>query len=1026
MHVRKKFSAWMARTLVQAGMIGTGWMLAGWADGPGGEKPMAAMRALTDPVFLHSPAAWVDSVMATLTPEQRIAQMIMVAAYSNQNPDNEAMVMKLIRENGIGGVVFFQGTPYRQAVLTNRYQAASRVPLLVAMDAEWGPAMRLDSTVRYPRQMMLGAIEDDRMLFDMGGQVAEQLKRLGVHINFAPVVDVNVNPRNPVINSRSFGDNRDNVTRKALFYMIGMENKGILTVAKHFPGHGDTQTDSHEDMPVILQSRQRLDSIELYPYREMIAKGVSGILASHLELPAIEPRKKIPASLSPRVLDTLLRNELGFKGLIFTDAMNMKGITNFFKPVEAGELAVLAGNDVLVMPGEVPDLIERVTRLIKRGKISQEDIDLHCRRILAAKYYAGLHAYRPVDLNHLYSDLNKPEYRQLQRKLFGSALTVLQNHNNLVPLRHLDTLRTASLIFSRNNDSIFAQDLALYMPVKNYLVGRGGNAGDSLLQELKKHNLIIAGIQTDDFRANLQYGISDATIRFLDTLATLRPVVLVVFGNPYLLDRFRDPGRFASVILAYENAPEAQELASMLVFGATGASGHIPVTAGLWKSNQSGIPVEAVGRLQFALPADAMMNEDTLNGISAVIADAIDKQALPGCEILVARKGKVVYYKAFGSQKYAYSRPVHRTDLYDLASVTKIVGTTTATMKLVDEGRLDITCPLSQYLPYLAATNKKDMVIRDVLVHQAGLVEFIQFYYSCLEPVFRGQSLISTKQTDINSIMIGRGAYMNRYTRYKAAIVSDHWSPQFPLKVADNMYFVKSWTDTVFNGIAASPLRKKQYVYSDLGLMLIKQAIDTITRQPFQQYLDDTYYKKLGAGTLCFNPLERFPREVIAPTEDDHLFRKQQLQGYVHDPRAAMLGGIAGHAGLFANAMDLAKVLQMWLNRGEYGGDRFVEPATVDLFTKRQEGYAVNRRGLGWDKPDPDPAKPQPVCKGPSLLSYGHTGFTGNMIWVDPAYDLIYIFLSNRVYPDAENTRITEMSVRTRVQQLVYNAMTDR
>jgi CubicO group peptidase (beta-lactamase class C family) len=638
----------------------------------------------------------------------------------------------------------------------------------------------------------------------------------------------------------------------------------------------------------------------------------------------------------------------------------------------------------------------------------------------------GLNKYRPIDLSNLSRDLNKSQYRQLQRNLFGSALTVLQNHNNLIPLKHLDTLKTASIVFSRNNDTLFQQDAGLYMPISSFNIGANQTPSDSLLYKLKEYNLIIASVQTDDFRAYQQYGISDETIRFLDTLSTVRPVILVLFGNPYLLNRFKNNGNFSAIVLAYENAPEAQEMASMLIFGAKGANGRIPVSAGLWKSNQSGIPVAGIGRLQFALPLDANMDEDTLATISTIIADAIDKQAMPGCEILVARNGKVVYYKAFGNQKYAYSKPVSRTDLYDLASVTKLLGTTTAVMKLVDDGRLDLGRTISTYLPYLANTNKKDMIMRDVLVHQAGLVEFIQFYYSCLEPVFKGQTLLSNKQNNYNSIMVGNGLYMNRYTRYKAGIVSDHYSVKYPLKVADDMYMVKSWVDTVFNGIAASPLRKKQFVYSDLGFMLLKQVVDTVTHQSYTSFLESTFYNKLGAGSLVFNPLERFPRSMMAPTEDDHLFRKQQLQGYVHDPRAAMLGGIAGHAGLFADAMDVAKVLQMWLNKGEYAGERFIQPATVELFTSRQEGYEFNRRGLGWDKPDPDTSKPQPVCIGPSLLSYGHTGFTGNMVWVDPAYNLIYIFLSNRVYPDAENTRLAQMSVRTRVQQRVYNAMKDR
>jgi beta-glucosidase-like glycosyl hydrolase len=349
----------------------------------------------TDPVFLSTPDVWVDSVLNTMTPEQRVAQMIMIAAYSNNNPVNEKEVEKLVRENGVGGLVFFQGSPGRQARLTNLYQSVSKIPLLIAMDAEWGLAMRLDSSIRYPKQMMLGGIQDDRMIFDMGNQIAEQLKRLGVHINFAPVIDINNNSSNPVIDSRSFGEDRNNVTRKALFYMIGLENKGILAVAKHFPGHGDTDKDSHDELPVIKYDKNRLDSLELFPYKELIFNGLSGVMTAHLQIPMLEMRMNMPASLSKIITDSILRKELQFKGLIFTDAMNMKAISGLYKPEESAELAIKAGNDILLMPDDVPGVIDQIVKLIKKGDIRQEDIDSHCRRILAAKYFAGLNHYLP-------------------------------------------------------------------------------------------------------------------------------------------------------------------------------------------------------------------------------------------------------------------------------------------------------------------------------------------------------------------------------------------------------------------------------------------------------------------------------------------------------------------------------------------------------------------------------------------------------------------------------------------------------
>jgi beta-N-acetylhexosaminidase len=990
-------------------------------------RDIKSKDAKTDPVFLHSSPEWVDSVLNSMTTEQRIAQMIMIAAYSNNNPENEMEVVKLVRDYGVGGLVFFQGSPARQAQLTNYYQSVAKTRLLIAMDAEWGPSMRLDSTIRYPRQMMLGAIKDDRLIFDMGSQIAEQLKRIGVHINFAPVIDINNNPNNPVINSRSFGEDRSNVTRKALFYMIAMENKGILSVAKHFPGHGDTDMDSHEDLPVIKYSRKRLDSLELFPYKELIYNALSGIMTAHLQIPAIDSRKRMPSSLSELIIDSLLRHEMGFKGLIFTDALNMKGIVNYYKPVEAAERAVLAGNDFLVMPGDVPEVIEHISKMIKRGKIGQEEIDSRCRRILAAKYFAGLNRYQPVRLENLQKDLNKPEYLVLQRRLVLSALTVLRN-NNLLPLRHLDTLRLASVVFSHEKDTVFQQALGLYMPMKYFWVrGDGLDNMDSIFTELKKYNMIIASVHSNNIRSTQQYGISDCTIDLVDSLAATHELLLDLFANPYILNRFRNLNKFRALMVSYENGSFVQELSAQLIFGAESAGGTLPVTAGIWKSMTSGLPVTGIGRLQFNIPFAAGMCEDTLLRINTIISEAISRQAMPGCQVLVARKGMVILNKAFGNPVYGSVKPVASTDLYDLASVTKVVATTQALMRLTDDGCLNISQKMSAYLPYLEKTNKKDLVIQDVLLHQSGLIPFIQFYFSTMEPVFKTQMLISPKITETNPIRIGTGQFLNRYTSFRSNIISDKFCDRFPLKVADNMYITRSWVDTVYNGIASSPLNeKKEYVYSDLGFILFKQLIDSITRVPFDRYLDSVFYRKLGAGRLCFNPLNRFTRDEIAPTEDDQLFRKQLIHGYVHDPRAAMLGGISGHAGLFGNALDLAKVLQMMLNHGEYAEERFLQPETIDLFTKKPLGNNGSRRGLGFDKPEPDKSKPQPTCTGASPASYGHTGFTGNMIWVDPEYDLIYVFLSNRVYPDAENVRLAEMNVRTNIQQVIYNSIIDR
>ncbi len=981
-----------------------------------------------DPEFLKASSAWVDSVLDTLTLEQRIGQLIMIAAYSSNNLRNEKEVTKLVRDYNVGGLVFFQGTPYVQAVMTNYYQSLATTPLLIGMDAECGLAMRLDSTIRYPSQMMLGAIEDDRLIFDMGGQIARQLKRLGVHINFAPVVDINNNPLNPVINSRSFGEDVMTVSRKSLFYMIGLENAGILSVAKHFPGHGDTNEDSHQELPEISQTRSRLDSMELFPFRELIYNGLSGIMTAHLHVPALDPRETVPASLSELVVDTLLRKEMGFKGLIFTDALGMKGITNNFKPVEAAERALLAGNDVLLMPEDVPGVIENLAKMIEHGKINRDIIDSKCRKVLAAKYWAGLNHYKPVNLNNLNADLNKPEYVMLQRKLTELSITMLQNRNFLLPLKRLDTLRVASVTFGETRDTAFQKTLELYMPVRSfYIRGDGYDNTDSIFKELSHYNLIIASVHSNSTSPVRQFGISDCILELVDSLSAGNNVVLDLFTSPYLLGRFKKLSRVRSLLVSYENTPLVQNLSAQAVFGAINTGGTLPVSSYNWKAVKSGLKMESTGRLKFSIPYEVNMSEDTLRKIDEIVKKAIDLQAFPGCQIVVARKGVVIWDKTYGNQVYKGTRPVLPDDLYDLASVTKAAATTQAIMHLVDEGCVDINQKLSAYLPYLEKTNKKNLVIKDILLHQAGLQPFIQFWFSAEEPVFKHHVLISPALSDANPLKIGTNQYLNRYTRYKGNIISTTGSRQFPYKVADNMYISRSWPDTMYNGIAASRLlARKEYVYSDLGFIMIRQMVDSITRVPFDYFLDSVFYKRLGAGSLCFNPLNRYSRDRIAPTEDDQLFRKQLIRGYVHDPRAAMFGGISGHAGLFGDALDLAKLFQMMLNKGEYAGERYIKEHTVELFTKGHQGVAGNRRGLGFDRPEPDKSKPGPTCAAASSLSYGHTGFTGTMVWVDPAYDLVFIFLSNRVYPDANNNRIVDMNVRTDIQQVVYNSITDK
>jgi beta-N-acetylhexosaminidase len=982
-------------------------------------------KSRTDPMFLDSPQAWVDSVMTSLSLEEKIAQLFMVAAYSNSDKNHEDEIEKTVRDYNVGGLIFFQGTPSRQALLTNQYQKQAKTPMLIAMDAEWGLAMRLDSTIRYPRQMMLGSIQNEKLIYDMGCQIAWQLKRLGVHINFAPVADINSNPYNPVISSRSFGEDRANVTRKSLLYMLGMQDNGILAVAKHFPGHGDTEVDSHLELPVIKYDRNRLDSIELFPFKELIFSGLSGIMTGHLNIPYLNSFENKPSSLSGYIVDTLLKREMGFKGLIFTDAMNMKGITNNFTPDTAVIDAFLAGNDIILMPDNIHDAIKAIKRELDSGTIQKEEIENRCRKILTAKYWSGLNEYTPIDLTGLYDDLNQPRYELLVRELIESSLTVAANSNGIIPLQRLDTLRIGSIAMGNASGSDFQQALRMYTRVDtfHYKIDESVN-DDSIYSFAKHYNLLIISVHTDDIRASRNFGISNHIIEIIDSLCENNTVILDLFASPYVLMRCRNTDKFAGLLLSYENIREVQQLSAQLLFGAIPGHASLPVNISEKFPEGSGIATRSLDRLKYSIPLECNINPKIQYRIDSIVRDAIKLEVMPGCQVLIAKDGIVFFQKAYGGPAYKSDRNVTTENLYDLASVTKATATVPAIMKLYEEGQIDLEKPLSKYFQVLDKTNKDDITTRNILLHKAGLVSWIPFYLSTLESVFPSQSLYSNYMSPLYPYKISTSQFLNRYTKFKKGYFTTEPDSGHPNQVASGIYASNAIQDTILAVINNSDIDKRpQYKYSDLGFILLYRAIESLTKSKFDEYLNRSFYNRLGASGICFNPMQYYAPDQIMPTEDDPVFRKQVIRGTVHDPAAAMMGGISGHAGLFSNANDLAKVMQMLLNQGSYGGEKYFEPATVELFTSKQDGEKDNRRGLGFDRPESDPSKTSPACPSASDESYGHTGFTGTLVWVDPKFQLVYIFLSNRIYPDAGNNKLVEMNIRTKIQQEIYNCM---
>ncbi|MGF1585378.1 MAG: glycoside hydrolase family 3 N-terminal domain-containing protein [Bacteroidales bacterium] len=978
------------------------------------------------PPFAGVATAWADSVLRSLTPDERIAQLIMVSAYSESRYARDAELTELIKNYNIGGICFMRGGPVRQAIMTNRYQSAAKTPIMIAMDAEWGLGMRLDSTISFPQHLTLGAVRNNDLIYEMSADIARQMKRLGAQINFAPVLDVNVNPLNPVIGNRSFGEDKWNVSEKALFYMRGMQDNGVLAVGKHFPGHGDTDQDSHYTLPVIRHDRERFDTLELVPFVNLIDKGIGGIMTAHLHIPSIDSTAGLAASLSRDAVEGLLRDELGFQGLIFSDGLNMKGVSDHFPSGALEVQALLAGNDVLVFPADVPRAVSSIRKAIDDGVLDQASIDERCRKVLIAKYWMGLKNPSKVNINNLHRDLNSPQSELIRRKLTAESLTLLENRGNLIPLRSLDTLTIASVSIGEARKYAFQESLENYAPVKHINISKNSTLEqfNQVMKELERFNLVIVGIHDADSRRSRQYGVSPQASYFIRRLAARNNVVLTVFTSPYSLAFFDELTNVKSVLMAYEDNNIAQDYAAQLIFGAIPATGLLPVNSTARYVINNGSETSTLARLRYSIPEDAGLDSGKLMEIDDIIYNAINEKATPGAQVLVARKGVVVYHKAYGHHTYRHANPVKTGDLYDIASVTKIAASVPALMKLIEEEKLDLTKTLGYYLPDLEGTNKADLLIMDVLTHQARLQPWIPFYYDTFESLVPDEELYSKRVSAHYPYMLASNMYMNRHYRFADSLFSDQAEGDFTIRVANRMFMNKSYRESIYRRINESSLRpRRQYLYSDLGYYYIKSIIEGIGSEPLDVFLEKNLYKTLGANRITYLPLEKYRPDEIVPTENDVIFRRQLVHGHVHDAGTAMIGGVGGHAGLFSNANDLAKLMQLFLQNGEYGGINYFQAETVRKFTSAPEGNNGNRRGIGFDRPEKKPTENGPTALSASQESYGHSGFTGTIAWVDPRDEIVYIFLSNRVHPDQFQNKLLQMNVRSKIQQVIYDSI---
>lgn len=935
-------------------------------------------------------AEWVEKIYKEMTTEEKVGQLFMVMAFSNANSEETKAFKNILQKYHIGGVIFSKGGPVRQAKLTNAFQKASKIPLLISQDAEWGLAMRLDSTYAFPWNLTLGAIEDDNLIRRFGIRLGEQARRIGVQLNFAPDVDININPKNPIIGNRSFGEDRDNVWHKGLSFLRGLESQGVLADIKHFPGHGDTDVDSHKSLPVLNLPEERLQEVELYPFKKIIPYGVSSIIVSHLEVPALDDREAMPASLSKPIVTGVLKEQLKYTGLIITDGLQMQGVTEGRAPGAPSLEAFLAGNDLLLGPAHLSDGYAAILKAYKAGEITEERLAHSVKKILMAKYKTGLNDYRPVKLEGLTEELNTAQDSLLYAQLIENAVTLIKNEDHIVPITDLNERKIAYVPIGNSSGASFYERLQKYTRVDRV----EAPSIEALLERLKRYDMVIVGAHKPNDNPWQSYKFTDSEKERIARIAEVYPTVLSVLASPYaVLDI--PTQHLKGILVGYQNSKMGQEKTADVLFGSIAAKGKLPVSIGKEFPVGTQLKTQSINRLSYGLPESVGMDSKKLLRVDSLAHYAIAHKMTPGMQIVVARKGRVIFEKSYGYHTYKEEKPVSNDDLYDLASMTKVLASLPLIMKLEEDGKLSLNTTLGELLPYLKGTNKADIPLKKVLSHYARLKDWIPFYKKTLDD---------------------KGRPSSEYYRFQRDSV-------FSIEVARDLYLRRDYPDTIYKEIAESKLEPKiEYRYSDFPFYLAKRFLKRFYGQDIDQLVQTYFYQSMGANHLGYLPLQHFDKSQIIPTDDDDFFRMQTLQGYVDDEGTAMLGGVSGHAGLFGNANDVAKMAQMYLNEGYYGGIQYLQPKTVKKFTQCEYCSEGVHRTAGFQTPRDTPGPDIPF-RGISLKSYGHTGFTGTVVWIDPKEEMVYVLLSNRVYPSRDNTDFQDENIRTRIQKMIYQAI---
>ena len=921
---------------------------------------------------------WVDSVFQSLSTEEKIGQLFVLPISSYAAPDELENFFEGFRGHP-GGIMITGGGPVGTASLINQLQEKSNVPLLVMMDAENGPGKVLDSLMQFPYPLALGAIADNSRMEALGAEIARQMKLLGINMNMAPNIGSALSSSQPF---GFYGTSKASVASKAIPFMHGLQNNGVLAVAKGytgFPGnaYGMPPDDGLPGPP--------LDTLAPYPFDQLVKAGIKGINTSHLDFPPLSGKKVAPAALSQSFVTGTLKGKWQFNGLAVAEIPYAQSISG--TKSESEGLAFETGNDLLIGPENINAAIRKIRSIIKRNIPLKLQLDNSVKRILAAKYEAGLAQYVPSNVDNLIDRINTPKSNAFNYGLATASITLVGNPSGLIPLRALEGKKFAAIAIGEGDSKTFLQYLNNYSHFDSYTINAMGDTS-RLALPVKDYDLLVIGF----FSMNP----SEKTIfiQWANKLMASQKTIVASFGNPFDLAGLEAP---EALLLSYTAQAPVPMLTAQVIFGAQQATGTAPVAVKNLFDKNEGNPNPTLDRLSYGIPEQVEMDARTLEKIDAIVKQAIDSGATPGCNIIVARNGKVILDKAYGWRTYDSLERVTPQTIYDLASITKVAATLQTVMFMQERNIIDINKKLSVYLPELKNTNKKDFIIKDILTHQAGLWPYLPYWLQTMEDSTLMPNYYSTVQ-----------------------------NPDYPFPVSKDLFASKIMRDSMWHWIVNAKIREKQprtpydYTYSDMGFYMMQHLAEKMLNQPIQDFLEQNIYGPIGAVTTGFLPLERFPEHQMAPTEVDKQFRGSTLVGYVHDQGAAMFGGVAGHAGLFSNANDLAKLGQMWLQKGEYGGVRFFKPKTIELFTQKQ--YETSRRGLGWDKPTiSDWNGPTTLYASPK--TFGHTGFTGTAIWVDPEFNLVFVFLSNRVYPDMLNNKLLTANIRPRIQEIIYRSI---